>query len=247
MGVKGRIHSYETFTTSDGPGIRFILFTQGCKNNCIYCHNPDTWEEYSLNERDSDDIIKEYKKYEDYYNFSNGGITISGGEPLLQPDFLLELFIKLKENKINIALDTAGSPIDEKIKKIIDLTDLVIFDVKSTDEETLKKICKIDVNNIFNFMEYTTTQNKRIWVRNVLVPEFTENINCYEKLADFLSKYADKIERVEFLKFHQLGKKKWENLNRNYPLKDSPQSVGKDVEVIKEIFKKVGINNVIFR
>lgn len=247
MSISGKIHSFETSSAVDGPGIRFVLFMQGCYNECIYCHNPDTWEIKSPTLKDVDEIVDEYLKYKEFYDLSNGGITVSGGEPLLQSEFLIELFAKLKSYDIHITLDTSASIINNKIKEMIKYVDLFLIDLKAVDEITLKKICKINILNIENFIDYVMGENKRIWIRHVLIPQFTENESHYIKMASYLSEIKGKIERVEFLKFHQLGKIKWEELGKEYPLRNGPFSTGKDFEMIKSIFEQNGITNVFMR
>lgn len=231
----GRIHSFESFGTVDGPGIRFVIFMQGCPLKCKYCHNRDTWnfeggEEYSV-----DDVISKIKKCTTYMKFSDGGVTVSGGEPLMQPDFLIELFKKLKEMNISTAIDTAGSiKITSKIEELLSLTDLVLLDIKHIDNEKCINLTGAPNTNTLNFAKYLTEKKIPLWIRQVLIPGYTDSKEDLEKLKEFLSTLTT-LEKVEILPYHDLGAFKWKELDLEYPLKDVRIPDSSDIKRAKEI------------
>ena len=244
MSEKGKIHSIETFSTIDGPGIRFVIFMQGCNNRCIYCHNPDTWDINLGITMNTDEIFEEYLKYEHYY--TNGGITITGGEPFFQKEFFYCIIKKFKENGIKVAIETSGANIDELTKKILEMSDLIIFDIKSADTDILPSISKIDYNTTFEFGSYISEICKRIWIRHTIIPGYTDNELNYNNLARYLSKLKN-VERIEFLRFHQLGKQKWDAVGLNYKLKHLKIENIDHSSQIKEIFKRNNLSNLYFR
>ncbi|RSK27746.1 pyruvate formate lyase-activating protein [Bacillus sp. HMF5848] len=207
----GRIHSVETCGTVDGPGIRYIVFTQGCPLRCIYCHNADTWERNGGNEMSIDDILDDVAKYESYIKFSNGGITVSGGEPLLQPEFVYELFKACKERGIHTALDTSGSVHPKILDDILSVTDLVLLDIKHIDADKHKELTGLSNNNTLKFAKLLNEKNIPVWIRHVLVPGYTNNEKDLSALGEFLSTLSN-IEKLEVLPYHKMGEYKWEAL-----------------------------------
>ncbi len=231
----GRIHSFESFGAVDGPGIRFIIFMQGCGLRCMYCQNRDTWDVNSGNKYTVDELLKQILKYKNYFKTSGGGVTISGGEPLLQVDFLIELFKELKKLNISTAIDTSGNfPITEKIKEIIDLTDLFLLDIKCINDTVCKKLTGVSNKLELNFAKYLSENNKSMWIRQVLVPGYTDNEEDLLKLKDFLSELKT-VEKIDILPYHNLGKFKWENLHVDYPLENVRTATDKDVARAKTI------------
>ena len=232
--VVGRIHSFETLGTVDGPGIRFVIFMQGCMLKCKYCQNRDTWDLNGGSEYTVSDVIEKISKYQNYFN-QNGGVTISGGEPLLQVDFLIELFKKLKKIGIHTAIDTSGCfNLNDKIKELIELTDLFLLDIKCINDE----ICR-DLTGVYNkqelaFAKYLSDNNKTIWIRQVLVPGITDKKEDLLKLKDFISSLKT-VENVEVLGYHDLGKFKWQEMGLKYELEDIPNATTNDVESAKKI------------
>ena len=173
----GKIHSFESFGTVDGPGIRYVVFMQGCPLQCKYCHNRDTWNYAGGTEYTTDAIISKIERCKPYINASNGGVTVSGGEPLLQAKFLIELFKKLKQQDIHTALDTAGSiKINDDIKELLKYTDLVILDIKHIDDEKCKKLTGVSNKNNLDFANYLSENNIPMWIRQVLVPGYTDRL-----------------------------------------------------------------------
>lgn len=235
--IVGRIHSFETLGAVDGPGIRFIIFMQGCHLRCKFCHNRDTWDfqggkEYAVNE-----IYEKIMKYKNYFTASNGGVTASGGEPLLQLDFLIELFTKLKNSGISTAIDTSGIiDINDKVKKLIDLTDLFLVDIKCINDEICKDLVGHSNKKELEFIKYLDSINKEIWIRQVIIPTITDNEEDLLKLRDFINS-IDNITKVDLLPYHDLGKFKWLNLNEKYLLEDIRNADSNDIERVKSILE----------
>ena len=233
----GRIHSIETLGTVDGPGIRFVVFLQGCHLHCKYCHNRDTWDTKSGNEKTVDELVNQIKKYKSYINLSGGGVTVSGGEPLLQVKFVTSLFKKLKSIGIHTALDTSGSlPINENIKELLKYTDLVLLDIKHIDNEKCIDLTGKSNKDTLDFAKYLSENNIPTWIRQVLIPTITDDENDLLKLKDFISTLKN-IEKVELLPYHDMGKFKWTNLGYEYPLKDIPPATEEDIQKAKNILK----------
>lgn len=220
----GRIHSVETLGTVDGPGIRFVVFMQGCPLKCKYCHNRDTWEINTGKTFTTDELVKKILRSKSYFEASGGGVTVSGGEPLLQVEFVTELFKKLKELNIHTALDTAGSlPINDKIKLLLKYTDLVLFDIKHIDEEKCIDLIGTSNKNNLNFAKYLSNNRIPMWIRQVLVPGITDDEQDLLKLKEFISN-LNSVKKVEILPYHNLGKFKWEKLRKKIPTRKSKTS-----------------------
>ena len=233
--MEGRIHSIESFGTVDGPGIRFVVFMQGCPLKCKYCHNRDTWNLDGGHTITSDELVKEIMHYKSYMDNSGGGITISGGEPLLQAKFIKELFIKLKKKKIHTAIDTAGSlPITDEIKDLLDLTDLVLLDIKHIDNEKAINLTGAPNKNNLEFAKYLSNINKPMWIRQVLVPGYTDDESDLLKLKEFINS-LNSVENVEILPYHSLGKFKWKELGATYELENVIPPSLETVEKAKDI------------
>ena len=233
--LKARIHSFESFGTVDGPGIRFVVFMQGCSLKCKYCHNRDTWNICGGSEYTLEEILSKIKKYKNYFIPSGGGVTISGGEPLLQLKFLLELIPALKKDGIHVAIDTSGSfNITEDIKKVIDLTDLFLLDIKCINDEICKDLTGVSNKKELTFAKYLSDIKKPMWIRQVLVPGITDNEEDLLKLKDFIHS-LNSVEKVEILPYHDMGKFKWEELGFKYPLEGVPVATSEDVLRAKKI------------
>ena len=217
--VTGRIHSFESFGAVDGPGIRFIIFTQGCNLKCKYCQNRDTWNTKAGKEYTVRELIDQILKFKEYMQVSGGGVTVSGGEPLLQP---------------STCLDTSGMvALTDKIKKVINLTDIFLLDIKSINDETCKWLTGMSNKLELEFANYINERGKRIWIRQVLVPGITDKEEDLVKLKEFLSKLN--IEKIDLLPYHTLGKSKWEKLGLQYELEDVRPANSEDVAKAKEI------------
>lgn len=225
----GHIHSTESFGAADGPGVRFIVFMQGCHMRCRYCHNPDTWKMDGGDEVTADEILKRALRFKPYWG-KDGGITISGGEPLLQIDFVIELFKKAKELGINTCIDTAGNPFTKeepffsKFEELMKYTDLLLLDLKEINPTRHKDLTGFDNSNIIEMAKYLSEINKTVWIRHVLVPEHSDFDEDLDALGDFIDTLSN-VDRVEILPYHTLGKFKWENLGIPYTLESiSPPS-----------------------
>ncbi|MBR4071756.1 MAG: pyruvate formate lyase-activating protein [Clostridia bacterium] len=245
--MKGYIHSKESFGTVDGPGIRYVLFMQGCPMRCQYCHNPDTWEVMCGTEITVSEVISEYKKNSSFYK--KGGITVTGGEPLLQVDFLIELFSEAKKNDIHTCIDTSGITYSqtntEYVKKLDELmkyTDLVMLDIKHIDPEMHKVITGKDNKNILAFAKYLERNNIPLWVRHVVVPTLTDDPVYHKQLGEFLGTLRN-LKALDVLPYHTMGANKYKELGIEYPLdgiEALPKSEAAKVrETIMESIKKV--------
>ena len=220
----GRVHSIETMGTVDGPGIRFVVFVQGCPMRCAYCHNPDTWEMAGGTQMTADEIIEKITRNREFY--TSGGITATGGEPMLQIDFLTELFTKAKQNGIHTALDTCGILFDpdhtEKVEKLMAVTDLVLLDIKHMFDEEHKKLTGHSNARVFAFAEYLKKIGKPVWIRHVVVPGITFRREELLALGRYL-KTLTNMEKLEVLPYHSMGKVKYDSLGIEYPLLGTPQ------------------------
>lgn len=238
----GYIHSFESFGTSDGPGIRFVVFMQGCPMRCLYCHNPDTREKGGK-AYEAKDVYCEILKYERY--IASGGVTVSGGEPLLQASFLTELFTLLKERGIHTALDTSGCVFDEnnaervaEIEKLLDVTDLVLLDIKHIDGAAHKKLTRFDNAHILAFAEFLAKKGKKMRIRHVLVPSYTDDDDALRRLAQFAYR-LETVEKIELLPYHTLGRSKYEKMGLAYPLDGIQPPSQERVKNARGIFAQV--------
>ena len=230
-----KVHSIESFGTLDGPGIRFVLFLQGCSLKCKYCHNRDTWDINSGSYKSLDDIFDRIMHYKNY--IKNGGITVTGGEPLLQYQFLIELFKKLKKKNIHTCIDTSGMIVlNEKIKELITLTDLFLLDIKHIDPEKCKELVGFSNERELNFARYLSDNNKHMWIRQVLVPGITDDEQDLLKLKDFINSLKT-VDKVEILPYHNMGKYKWEELKFKYELDGVRTATDEDVQRAKDILE----------
>lgn len=231
----GKIHSIETFGTVDGPGIRFVVFMQGCTLKCKYCHNRDTWDIHDGKEISIDELVKEILKYKSYMDNSGGGVTVSGGEPLVQAEFVTELFKTLKGLGIHTALDTAGSiPISNQIKELLKYTDLVLLDIKHIDDEKAKILTGFSNKHNLEFAKYLNNINVPMWIRQVLVPGYTDDKFDLQKLKNFINSLSN-VENVEILPYHNLGKYKWEEIEGSYELENVVPPSNEEIQRAKHI------------
>ncbi len=241
--LKGYVHSLESFGSVDGPGVRYVIFLTGCAMRCQFCHNPDTWDMPKGTPYTADELVKTALRYQTYWG-EQGGITVSGGEPLLQIDFLTELFRKAKEQGIHTTLDTSGNPFTreesffEKIQELMKYTDLVMLDIKHIDDEKHKVLTGWTNENILDMAKYLDELHKPVWIRHVLVPERSDEDTALEKLHEFIEGLGN-VERVEVLPYHTLGEYKWKELGYDYPLRGiEPPTKGR-VEHAKQILHAI--------
>ena len=229
-----KVHSIESFGTVDGPGIRFVLFLQGCYLECKYCHNRDTWDINLGNYQSLDELFDKIMRYKNYIQ-PNGGVTISGGEPLLQVKFILELFTKLKKEGIHTCIDTSGMvAITQDIKDLLKVTDLVLLDIKHIDDEKCKELVGRSNKLELEFARYLSDNNIPIWIRQVLIPGYTDDKNDLLKLKNFIISLKT-VQKVEILPYHSAGEFKWKELGLKYPLDGVRQADDNDVKRVKEI------------
>lgn len=211
----GRIHSFETLGTLDGPGVRYVAFFSGCPLRCKYCHNPDTWELSSGAEMEAEDVIKKVLRYRPYFK-NGGGITLSGGEPLLQPDFAGEILQGCKKEGVSTCVDTAGSVLNNLVKAALSNTDLVILDVKHTDPQKFHELTGGELSDNRVFLDYCITLKIPLWIRQVIVPGFNSTPEDMKSLLDYIR--GANVQKVELLPYHTLGIRKWKALGLSYPL-----------------------------
>ncbi len=229
-----KVHSIESFGTVDGPGIRFVLFLQGCHLECKYCHNRDTWDINSGEYKSLDNIFDKIMRYKNYI-YPNGGVTVTGGEPLLQVKFLIELFTKLKEQNIHTCIDTSGMVgLTEDVKKLLSLTDLVLLDIKHIDDEKCKNLVGKSNKLELNFARYLSENNIPMWIRQVLISNYTDDEQDLLKLKAFIDSLKT-VQKVELLPYHDMGKYKWKNLGLSYALENVRPCTEEDIKKAKKI------------
>ncbi|MCH5344983.1 MAG: pyruvate formate lyase-activating protein [Acetatifactor sp.] len=221
--MQGRIHSLESFGTVDGPGTRFVVFVQGCPMRCAYCHNPDTWEMNGGTLMEPAEIIEQYDRNAAFYT-NGGGITVTGGEPLMQVDFMIDLFTLAKKKNIHTCIDTSGiafnpdnAPFLEKLDKLITLTDLVMLDIKHIDPEKHKDLTAQPNDNILKFAAYLDEKNVDMWIRHVIVPGITDDDKYLFDLGYFIGQFRN-LKALDALPYHTMGKPKYEKLGMKYKL-----------------------------
>lgn len=229
----GRIHSFESFGTVDGPGIRFVAFMQGCPLRCLYCHNPDTWDpkgkcQYELTPQELLDEVLKYKTF-----IKNGGVTVSGGEPLIQAEFVAEFFRLCHKEGLHTALDTSGIICDEHAMNVLDNTDLVLLDIKTMDSELYPRLTGVQQKNNLLFLDKLEERGITTWVRHVVVPGLTDDDNWLHLLGKHIEKYSC-VKKLEILPYHTLGVYKYEQMNLEYRLKGVPSLTEKRAGEIRE-------------
>ena len=237
----GHVHSFESFGTVDGPGIRFVVFLQGCPLRCQYCHNPDTWKAGG-EAHTAEDVAARALRYKNYFG-ETGGITVTGGEPLLQIDFVIELFKILKEKGIHTCVDTSGITFHpdfpesvDKHEELLKFTDLFLLDIKHIDDEACKKLTGQSNKNTLAFAKFLSDRGKPIWIRQVLVPGITDSEQSLERTRKFIDTLKT-VEKVEVLPYHTMGVVKYEKLGLEYPLKGVEAPTKESVEKAKTILK----------
>ncbi len=229
-----KVHSIESFGTVDGPGIRFVLFLQGCHLQCKYCHNRDTWDMNGGSYQSLEDILQKILRYKNYI-MPHGGVTVTGGEPLLQVKFLIRLFEALKKENIHTCIDTSGMvTLTEDVKRLLSLTDLVLLDIKHINDEKCKQLVGKGNNKELTFAHYLSKQNIPMWIRQVLIPGYTDDEDDLVELKNFLTTLKT-VEKVELLPYHAMGRYKWKELGVNYDLEGVPEPTEKQIEKAKKI------------
>lgn len=235
----GRIHSLESFGTVDGPGVRYVVFMQGCPMRCAYCHNPDTWEMNAGTKIEASDIIEKFERNKAFYK--DGGITVTGGEPLMQIDFLIDLFTLAKEKDIHTCIDTSGiayKPTGNpewlaKMDKLCGLTDLIMLDIKHIDSDRHLELAKQPNEGILAFAEYLDKMNVDVWIRHVVVPGITDDETSLHRLGFFIGG-LNNLKALDVLPYHTMGKSKYQKLGMEYPLKDVPDMDKSRIPTLKQ-------------
>ncbi len=219
--LKGRIHSFQSLGTVDGPGIRFVVFMQGCPLRCGCCHNPDTWSFNAGNEYTDTEVLEKVLKYKEYFG-KDGGITLSGGEPLLQADFAYELFRMCHDEQINTCLDTSGCVLNENIKKLLTVTDRVLLDIKYTDEESYKKFVGCEYSKVLDFLAYLCDNQIPVTLRQVIIPGLNDSDDNIYRLHELKLKHQC-IDNIELLSFRKICQVKYDSMGIEFPFKDIPE------------------------
>lgn len=239
--TKGRIHSIESMGLVDGPGIRSIVFIQGCHLRCSYCHNPDTWSTCGGKEVTPEEVVNKIKRFKSYFDKSGGGVTFSGGDPLIQPEFLLECLKLCKEAGIHTTIDTAGYG-EGNYEEILKYTDLVLLDIKQEDSKSYKELTGKDTKGINLFLDALRGSNSRVWVRHVVVPGITDSEEHILKLAKIIKEEIPNVDKIELLPYHNIGAHKYESLGIPYRLSNiKPMDKNRCFELQDLIRKETGI------
>jgi len=238
--IKGRIHSIETCGMVDGPGLRFVAFLQGCPLRCKYCHNPDTWNYQGGQEMTARELVEEAARYKTWMQTSGGGITLSGGEPLLQPEFTLEVIRLAHQRKMTVALDTSGFGSLSRIKECLDEVDLVLLDIKTAVPEEYKALTGVSADKPLATLEYLKEIGKPVWVRHVVVPGLTDHRENLEALKHLLMDMTN-LEKLEFLPFHKMGEDKWDQMGKAYTLKNTPTPEQSFMDQLQQEFIRAGL------
>lgn len=238
MSMQGYIHSIETMGTMDGPGLRYVIFMQGCPLRCAFCHNPDTWRMACGQVKTVDWLIEDIKNYVSYFKFSGGGVTVSGGEPLLQAAFISQLFQGLKKLNIHRVVDTSGFAEVENIKELMALTDMVMLSIKHPDPEIHREICGHSQERPLAFARYLNKINMPVWIRYVLIPRVSNSSKDLTMLADMIKNFPN-VQKLELLPYNTMGKSKWQELGIKSDLLDSPSPNPQEVEDARQLMSNL--------
>ncbi len=232
----GKIHSIQTLGATDGPGVRFTVFVQGCPLRCVCCHNPDTWDLNGGTEISPEELIEKAKRYKEYFG-KFGGVTVSGGEPLLYASFVRKFFELCHNEGIHTCLDTSGCILNEDVKKLLKVTDLVLLDIKYTTDEKYKKFVGCELSSVLKFLNHLEQSGKPYYVRQVIIPGLNDSDKDIDELKSLLSNKKH-LKCIELLPFKKLCQVKYDNLNLNFPLKDTPEP---SAEKMQELKSRIGI------
>lgn len=234
--MNGKINSFQSMGTVDGPGVRFVVFVQGCNLRCGYCHNPDTKNSDEGKEYTPKEILEKVLKYKNYFGES-GGITVSGGEPLLQAEFVYELFVLCKKEGIHTTLDTSGTVLNGAVKKLLEVTDLVLLDIKMTDEVSYQKYIGTSLKKVLEFLDYLESNGIDTWIRQVIVPSVNNTEQNIKKLNEFILQ-KNCVKKVELLPFKKLCKEKYQRLSIPFEFDIYPEADKNEVLKLQNMIKK---------
>lgn len=235
--MNGYINSVQSFGAVDGPGVRYVIFMQGCPLRCSCCHNPDTWDFSEENEVSAEEMLTKILRFRDYFG-NDGGVTVSGGEALMQCEFTTELFTLCKKENIHTCLDTSGCVLDEKVRKLLSLTDLVLLDIKYTNEEDYLKYVGCSLSDVIKFYDYLEENRIPTWVRQVVIPTKNDTEENLSELLKIIGKHKNCTEKVELLPFRKLCQPKYDNLGIEFPFGDIPEPDPEKVRALQEAINK---------
>ena len=233
--MTGRIHSFQSLGTADGPGVRAVVFMQGCPLRCACCHNPDTWDFNGGTEVTAEEVFTKIKRLKNYFG-KDGGVTVSGGEPLMQPEFIRALFTLCKTDGITTAIDTSGCVLNDSIKEVLKLTDTVLLDYKYITNELYKTKVGCEKAKVDEFLEYLNSQNIDTWIRQVIIKDLNNNEASVKALKELKEKYSC-IKKIELLPFKKLCIEKYEKLNLQFPLAETKETTKQEIESLSELLK----------
>ena len=233
--MTGRIHSFQSLGTADGPGVRAVVFMQGCPLRCACCHNPDTWDFNGGTEVTAEEVFTKIKRLKNYFG-KDGGVTVSGGEPLMQPEFIRALFTLCKTDGITTAIDTSGCVLNDSIKEVLKLTDTVLLDYKYITDELYKTKVGCEKSKVDEFLEYLNSQNIDTWIRQVIIKDLNNNEASVKALKELKEKYSC-IKKIELLPFKKLCIEKYEKLNLQFPLAETKETTKQEIESLSEFLK----------
>ncbi len=235
--MTGRIHSFQSLGTLDGPGVRFVVFFQGCNLRCGCCHNPDTWDIYGGTEYTAEQVVDRAVRFKEYFG-EEGGITLSGGEPLLQSDFAKEIFTLCHKNGINTCLDTSGSILNDSVRELLSVTDRVLLDIKYTSEDGYRSYVGCDLTRVLHFLSYLNEKNIPTTLRQVIIPSLNDNEENIKALSD-IKKAHSCVDKIELLPFKKICQAKYDNMELKFPFADIPTPTNEAMDHLNELFKKV--------
>ena len=233
--MTGRIHSFQSLGTADGPGVRAVVFMQGCPLRCACCHNPDTWDFNGGTEVTAEEVFTKIKRLKNYFG-KDGGVTVSGGEPLMQPEFIRALFTLCKTDGITTAIDTSGCVLNDSIKEVLKLTDTVLLDYKYITDELYKTKVGCEKAKVDEFLEYLNSHNINTWIRQVIIKDLNNNEASVKALKELKEKYSC-IKKIELLPFKKLCIEKYEKLNLQFPLAETKETTKQEIESLSEFLK----------
>ena len=236
MEIKGKINSFQSLGAVDGPGIRFVVFFKGCPLHCRCCHNPETISFSGGEEYTAEDIVNKAVRYKEYFG-DNGGITLSGGEPIAQPLFAAEILKLCKEAGIHTCIDTSGYTLNDEVKELLKYTDLVLLDIKYTNPEDYKRNTGAELGKVLEFLDYLKEKDIPTWIRQVIIPTVNDSEENIFKLKEIISKYPN-IKKTELLPFRKLCQTKYDNLKIEFPFKDIPEPTKEKMQILKELIEK---------
>ncbi len=234
--MNGYINSVQSFGAVDGPGVRYVIFMQGCPLRCSCCHNPDTWEFSEEQETSAEEMMKKILRFRDYFG-ADGGVTVSGGEALMQCEFVTELFTLCKNENIHTCLDTSGCILNDKVKKLLSVTDLVLLDIKYTNEEDYKKHVGCSLSDVIKFYDYLEENSISTWVRQVIIPTKNDTEENISKLLEITDNHKNCTKKIELLPFRKLCQPKYDNLKIEFPFGTIPEANPEKVKELQDIIK----------